>query len=231
MRKLLSAIVSMALVISAVSVSGFAVESPHSITDASATFTGDNVYLPNVIYVEDGIPRRITQAEYDIITTQKQPAPVDDVGYESRMITFDKFTATSGPYYQLVPELRKACTPMINGGDAGASVSYGEAVSISTTYSISLTSGEITAVLKALGSNVARMASSNKNFGVSFKIPAHTTRRVWFTPRMKTATGNIQRYVQSEGESTARPQGNPKKVKVNAVVKVNGFADGMYECY
>lgn len=189
----------------------------------------ESEYLPNVILVENGIPRQITREEYDRITTENREVSFNQPEISPYAITFDRYTASSSREY-LDRSKKKAVTPAVKGDpNNGTTISYGNSISFSASYSISLTSGEISTILSSVGGSYVKSASSNSNFGATFHVPANQIRRVYFTPYVLETKGKLQKYVQNESEANPRPQGSPKSVTAKFIKKVGSFADGLYE--
>lgn len=99
MKKVISLVLAISMIFS-LSVSSLAKE-----TDPSPI---NDPYLPNVIVVENGIPKRITQVEYDQIKKESQLALNEKATAESistdneispRLITFYDYTEESYLYY------------------------------------------------------------------------------------------------------------------------------------
>ena len=140
---------------------------------------------------------------------------------EAAVYYYDKYIETS---YSNIYGTAVAVTPQIVGP---GTISYGQSKSITSTFSVSVTSGDISTIIAKLGSNFSKSASSNENFGMTFHIPAGKTQRIYFQPRLRSTVGRIETWKQRESDLYPSLE-STKNVSGKVVTKVGKFADGKY---
>lgn len=106
-------------------------------------------------------------------------------------------------------------TPAVQGP---ATISYGESYSITSTFSGSLSLPIKRKIVADLGASYSYSVSTNKNFTITYNVPAGTTLRIQFVPRMRHTIGTY--YYDSFTEYD---------VDAYIPIKVNSFADGIYQ--
>ena len=117
-----------------------------------------------------------------------------------------------------------AVTPEIEGP---GTISYGQSKTITSTFSASVTSGDINTIIGKLGASFSKSASSNENFGMTFMVEKDEIKRVYFQPKLRSTVGKIERWKQSESELYPTLV-STKNVNGKVVTKVGKFADGKY---
>ena len=201
-------------------------------------FDTDNIYMENVIYIENGIPKQITKSEYLLLLSNaicnknskseiQNKQNINDVSREAP-IYFSKFIV-SEKNERLDYSGMIEVTPIISGGEDGATVSIGESYTHTSTFSISLNYSEKQTIISSLGFEYVNSASNNKSFGSTFSIGPGKRARVVFIPMKCFASGDLQHWVHHSGDLDATLQSTDYGVEVCAVKKVGRYADGLYE--
>lgn len=184
-----------------------------------------------VILVRNGIAEVLTFEEAERLYPNKEIIVDNEMNKDDSEIvpfytSWDKYIEKSYreklDYSSSVP-----VTPWTDGGEDGASISYGISKTVSTTFTGSITSGELSVILNTLGGSYAKSASTTEVFSSTFNVGKNKTARVRFAPAIRTSRGVLQHWSQSEHalEPVLRSE---KNVTVYAVQKVGKFADGIY---
>ena len=104
----------------------------------SALAADNQQYLENAILVENGIPRPITKAEYELLLEGVE-VDIPTSPIESRGISFEKFVPEVTTRY-LNGSLKTAVTPLVDGEDSGSKIYYGESITFTASFLLYLSS-------------------------------------------------------------------------------------------
>lgn len=194
-----------------------------------------------MVLVENGIPRLITYDElqrlYPMNLTEQASSvkeyetDTNDSLKEHDVITpngmyFYRYKENSG-YDFLDYNDEKAVTPLVNGGEDGASVSYGWSLSHSSTFSFGIDSTKINDVISGIGTSYTSTASNSQSFGATFNIGPGKTARIMFVPMKRATYGTLKYYRQLEGELEPKLI-SQESTNAKVVKKVGSWADGLY---
>lgn len=190
----------------------------------SAVAADNQQYLQNAILVENGIPRPITKAEYELLLEGIE-VDIPTSPIESRGISFEKFVPEVTTRY-LNGSLKTAVTPLINGENGGSKIYYGESITFTASFSLSLSSDIKKMVAVTVGG--APSAASNSSFQAVFEVPPHELGRVVFTPFYYKSSGTLQHWYQGEHELDPSLS-DEEFLTADLPIQVGKFADGLYE--
>lgn len=129
--------------------------------------------------------------------------------------------------YHQTGEKRKV-TPNIRGGSGGATVSYGDSITIEESFSGGISfSGPIKDLIRAEASfSWNNSLSTSASFNVTFNIPAGQTGYVAFFPQFLVTEGTPFEYRTNSSGSISEYK---YSVTGKSPVKLDsGFADGTY---
>ena len=123
--------------------------------------------------------------------------------------------------------LSQAVTPWVHGGAGGATISFGQSQTFSSSWQLGLTADQINAVVGGLGINYSRTASSSTSFAVTFVVSPNTIGRVRFAPTLRYSSGNLLTWRQ--GNQELNPRIISTRPTVNDVIRrVGAWADGLH---
>lgn len=134
---------------------------------------------------------------------------------------YDKYVENSYSYVYGTPV---EVTPEIIGP---GSINYGQNRMVSSTFSASVTSGDINNIIGKLGAGYSKSATTNESFGMTFTIAKGEKKRIYFKPRLRNTVGKIESWRQRESELNPTLISS-KNVSGKVVTKVGKFADGTY---
>lgn len=188
------------------------------------------MYLDNVVLVENGIPRKITQSEFDELNANAIYAPTNDISSTETSIETNKNITPYGAadLFENVTEFSpkiyyaqsKPVSAYITTGPSGGSISVVDSVSFSRSYSISVTSAMSAAISASIGA--AYSVNNSQSIGYTLNINPNTTARVRFAPMCKGYRGTYKRYDYA-GQLISSQQ-----ITVYQPQKINNYADGVY---
>lgn len=201
-----------------------------SLPSALAANDLSTAYLDNVVLVENGIPKRITQSEFDELNATAIYTPTDDITTTGTPVEtnegivpygtadlFENVTAFSPTIYYAQS---KPVSAYITTGPAGGTISFVDSVSFSRSYSISVTSAMSAAISASIGATYS--VNNSQSIGYVLNIGANTTARVRFAPMCKGYRGTYKKY-DFAGQLISSQQ-----ITVYQPQKVGSFADGVY---
>ncbi len=136
-----------------------------------------------------------------------------------------KYQESSGNTY-LVYSKEYAVTGLLQGGQTGGSISYGQsqAVSETLTANVSLSASYKDIIVATLGVSYTKSAENSSSFGMTINIGAGKTARIMFVPMMRHTNG-VRTVVTEYNNGTFTDTYN-----VSGIVpqKVRAYADGLY---
>lgn len=187
-----------------------------------------------VILVLEGVAEKMTKEialqrlnEYNLFI-QKNDFVDNEVETRAGVTYYDKYVPKTSNY-EFDYSQKKPVTPWVKASSNSDSLSYGESVSVSSSFSGSLTTGELSAMASKLGFSYNRTASSNTSFSQSFRLTKGKTSRVVFSPAVVKTSGTLQRWRHSDMQLNPTLESSKSVSNVKLLQKVGRFADGVYE--
>lgn len=187
-----------------------------------------------VRFDENGIPYDVDLIEYAQELNAPQindwqnsnPAPLPANSARAN-VTAERYEQSR--WYYTTGAAQKV-TANVKGGTSGATISYGNSVSVSDSYSGSLS---FTATVKRniqAGASFSwtTSASSSSSFGVTFKLNPGETGYVAFQPRLYATTGTYIRESINTETGAVTPVSRTTVTATCPVKLSSGFADGTY---
>lgn len=193
-------------------------------TMAFAESNSYNEYVNDAIYVENGVPRRVTEIELDKLINES--IRVDTSSLESHFTGVSSINTRGEDYYKYINYMiddyidtakGKRVTPYTQGP---ASISYGNSETFASSFSISL-SAPIKSAMGSIGTT--KSYSSSSQFGTAFTIKSGERKAVFFYPRVNEYKGKLSKIswlTAAELSSETIYSKHP--------VKLGSFADGLY---
>ncbi|OWZ83350.1 hypothetical protein [Natranaerobius trueperi] len=185
------------------------------------------------VLVEDGSTRVVTHEELD----ELYPKEVElDENSVTKVDKKDSISPKSITFYEYVEESAtedidysksEHVTPWIDGSKDGATVSYGQSKTFSSSFDIGLSSSQINVILGELGVSYKETTSNDESFGTTFNISSGDVARVRFAPMVRESEGKIQTWRQLEGQANPRLR-SEEAASASVLKEVGNFADGIY---
>lgn len=192
----------------------------------------EGVYIGNFILVENGISRTITYDEFLKLNIPKEIKLKNNLqrsAIEPRragVIYFSKFVETNRS--ENIDRTKKvAVTPWFEARYNDEKITVGESKTITSSFSVSLTSNKKTQILAAAGASYSHSVSTSTTFSGTQTIPKGKQGRVMFAPTILTLKGNVEDYHQSD--SALYPTLDKTTFVTSELPKkVGSYADGLY---
>ncbi|WP_312939913.1 hypothetical protein [Oscillibacter sp.] len=136
-----------------------------------------------------------------------------------------KYQESSGNTY-LVYSKEYAVTGLLQGGQDGGSISYGQSQTVSETLTanVSLSASYKDTIVATLGVSYTKSAENSSSFGMTINIGAGKTARIMFVPMMRHTNG-VLTVVTEYNNGTFTDTYN---VSGFVPQKVGAYADGLY---